>query len=274
MPTPILNWHPDREDRSALRAFCARSQSAARAFRSVEVPDNLTRDWLRVENQGAIGSCQGHGLSSLGEVLHFNATGGEVVQLSRLHAYIGTQRIDQQSGVSGVVVGQDTGSTIKGGLDYALKGYTLESDCPYRGDSYPSLTRCREILAIPQDARFAVQSGFAVESHEHGLQCLAGGLVITIGTIWGFEIQSDWVARRWLPPQRGGGHARVVPEIRNRRLTEVNSWGERWGRNGRFSWEPAAFEAMLRHPWTVCLAVSRDAVPKPKRVDFTARFLS
>lgn len=266
-----LTWIPSREDRTRIAALCAPHQAAAKAFRSVEIPENLTRDWLRVESQDQIGSCQGHGLTTLGECLHFNASGGEVVQLSRLHAYLGTQLIDQHERVPGVAVGSDTGSTIAGGLDYAKRGFALETACPYRGDAYPSMAECRRILSIPVESRFAVQSGFAVESYQHALQCLAGGMVLTIGTIWPFKIAPGFVVQRWLPARDGGGHARVVCEIRSRRPTEINSWGRDWGINGRFSWTEAAFNAMLKHPDTVCLAVSGMAKPKPQRVDFVAR---
>lgn len=266
-------WDPTRERREEIAAFCAQHQAAAQAFKSVEIPENLTHDWIRVEDQQRIGSCQGHDLTSLGEILHYYNTGGEVVQLSRLHAYIGTQRIDEQAGTQGVYVGGDTGSTIGGGLQYALSGFVDETNCPYRGDAYPSINECRRILAIKQDPRFAVLSGFQVESYLHGLQCLAGGMVLTIGTIWDFLIDPDWIVRQWAPPQRGQGHARVIAEIRNRRLTEINSYSKNWGKNGRFSWEESAFNAMLRHPWTVCLAVTGQAKPKPRRVDFAARLL-
>ena len=269
-----LSWDPSRERRDQIAAFCSRHQAAAQAFKSVEIPENLTRDWLRVEDQERIGSCQGHDITTLGEVLHFNATGGEVVQLSRLHAYIGTQQIDQAAGVQGVRVGQDTGSTIAGGLEYAKRGFVLESNCPYNGQAYPNGSECRRILSIDQDGQFRVLSGFVVESYLHGLQSVAGGMVLTIGTIWPFAIGSDFVVRTWQPSANGGGHARVIPEIRNRRLAEINSWGADWGIHGRFCWEEAAFNAMLAHPWTVCLAVTGQAIPKPRRVDFAARLLS
>lgn len=259
-----LTWLTEREDRQKLATFCAHHQTAARAFKSVEIPENLTRDWLRVEAQGQLGSCQGNGLTTSAEVLYQVATGGEVVQLSRLKAYIDTQQVDN-------LLGADNGSTISGGLAVATtQGFALETACPY-SEVYPDKSRRQQILAIPGEDRFRIKSGFRVESHEHGLQCLAGGMTITIGTIWPFEIASGWIVQRWSPDSRGGGHARSVCEIRNRRLTEVNSWGANWGRNGRFSWDPSAFDAMLRHPDTVCLALCDLAVPRPRRVDFAAR---
>lgn len=267
MNTRATGWIPDREDRHWLLAFCAQHQQHAAAFKSVEIPENVTHDWLTVENQQSIGSCQGHDITTGAEVLHYLAT-GEQVQLSRLHAYIGTQSIDQKNGVPGVYVGADAGSTIRGGLEYGLRGFSLESGCPYRGDRYPNHDECQRILSVKQDIRFAIKSGFQVESYQHALQCVAGGMVLTIGTIWSFQIDPDWIVRQW-SPVGPGGHARSICEIRNRRLTEVNSWGRSWGLQGRFCWEEAAFNAALKHPWTVCLALTRDLKPKPKKIDFT-----
>jgi len=260
-------WIPDREDRQRIANFCARHQSAAQAFRNVEIPENLTHDWLRVEDQQRIGSCQGHDLTTGAEVLHFYKT-GQVIHLSRLHAYLGTQQVDERNGVSQVYVGADTGSTIAGGLEYGLLGFVNEEHCPYRGDKYPHQEECRRILSIPQEAQYRLRSGFAVTDYQHALQCVAGGMVLTIGTVWPFACDADWVARTWSPRGRGG-HARAICEIRNRRLCEINSHGQDWGQQGRFCWEESAFNAALKHPWTVCLALTGEARPQPRRIDFT-----
>lgn len=256
-----LTWHPDRENRDSLRNFCEMHQQSSIAFRSVTVPEELTYDWITVEDQGQLGSCQGHAITTCAEVLYYTGTGGEIVQLSRRKAYIDTQEIDG-------LLGADNGSTIDGGRELATrKGFSLEIVCPYQ-DVYPSKAERDRILAIPREPRFLIKSGILVESYDHCLQLIAGGMVISIGTAWGFTIDEDWVVRRWNPPTNAGGHARYLGEIRNRRPTEINSWGRRWGRNGRFSWERQPFEAMLRDPRSVVIALSDLATPKPKRVDF------
>lgn len=253
-----LNWNPQAENREAIRAFCAPFAPCSASFADVEIPQNLFYDWLRTEDQERIGSCQGHGITSCAEVSWHAGTNGEVVQLSRLHAYIGTQRIDRITG--------DNGSTISGGIEYAKRGFVDELILPYRGDRYPSQSVIDQILAIPQDAQFAIRSGIQVTSWRHARQLIAGRMPISIGTIWGFSIPSDGVVRSWNPPVSGGGHARFLGEIRDGLPCERGSWGKNLE---RISWTESAFNAMLRHPYTVCIALSGLAHPVARRVDFT-----
>lgn len=254
----VLNWNPQAEDRNAIDAFCAPFAMCSASFADVVIPKNLKRDWLRTENQGNIGSCQGHSLTSAAEVLYWVGSGGDVVQLSRLHAYLGTQKID---GIRG-----DNGSTIAGGLEYAKSGFVNEVDQPYRGDSYPTPGEVARILAIPQDQQYAIKSGIKVESYQHGKRLVAGGMAISIGSIWPFEIGNDGIVRRWAPMSGGGGHARVICEITDTLLTERGSWGSQLE---HIYWTENAFNGMLGHPYTVCLALSELANPVARNIDFT-----
>jgi hypothetical protein len=71
------------------------------------------RQFMKVENQGSVGSCQGHSISSCVEWCYAIATGGEKLQLSRAYGYYETQRLD---GITG-----DRGSTIEGGVKLATQ---------------------------------------------------------------------------------------------------------------------------------------------------------
>ena len=254
-----LAWFPSRERYDQLKSFCAQHQHAAQAFKSVEVPRNLRYDWLRVEDQGQQGACQGHSLTTDIEVIYFRAT-GQVIQLARRWAYYKTQEIDG-------LLGRDCGSTIDGGLQLATRtGPPIETVCPYV-DQYPDRSTLSKILAIPGDSRFQIRSGFRVESHAHALQCVAGGMAIHVGIAWSPQFDSNYVIRGWNPGDQGG-HAIAHCEITDGRLTAVNSWGQQWGRQGRFSWEPAAFDAALRDSRTVAIALSDLATPAPRSINF------
>src|SRR5262245_33966357 len=81
------------------------------AGRYAAPPEIDPRPWHRIENQGSMGSCQGHALSSVCEFAYHIAT-SEVIQFSPLFAYYATQQIDG-------LLGRDVGSTISGGMECA-----------------------------------------------------------------------------------------------------------------------------------------------------------
>ena len=255
-----LAWFPERENYARLKALCAQHQHAAQAFKTVEVPHNLRYDWLRIEDQGQMGACQGHDITTCQEVIYHRAT-GNVVQLSRKWAYLHTQKRDG-------LVGSACGSTIDGGKDLALQeGGVFETTLPY-SDVYPHGSELQRILSIPGDKQFCIRSGFRVESAQHAKQCLAGGMAISMGILWPPQFDSNYVIRQWT---RGamGGHAIAHCEITDGMLTGDNSWGVTWGRRGRFFWTDSAFNACLADPSTVCIALSDLATPTPREIDFT-----
>lgn len=255
-----LAWFPERERYDNLRQFCATHQHAAQAFKTVEVPKNLRYDWLRIEDQGQMGACQGHDITTCQEVIYYRAT-GKIIQLSRKWAYLHTQKRDG-------LVGSDCGSTIDGGKDLAIEeGGTLETTLPY-SDVYPRGSELQRILSIPGDQQFCIRSGFRVESAQHAKQCLAGGMAITMGICWPPQFDSHFVIRRWTRGSQGG-HAIAHCEITDGMLTGDNSWGTNWGRSGRFFWDDTAFDACLQDPSTVCIALSNLATPTPRKLDFT-----
>lgn len=255
-----LAWFPERENYARLKAFCAQHQHAAQAFKTVEVPHNLRYDWLRIEDQGQMGACQGHDITTCQEVIYHRAT-GNVVQLSRKWAYLHTQKRDG-------LVGSDCGSTIDGGKDLALQeGGVFETTLPY-SDVYPHGSELQRILSIPGDKQFCIRSGFRVESAQHAKQCLAGGMAITMGITWSPQFDSGFVIRNWTRGSQGG-HAIAHCEITNGMLTGDNSWGRGWGVDGRFFWTDSAFNACIADPQTVCLALSDLATPTPRKINFT-----
>jgi len=260
-PSPIIRptgWHQPAENYMQLKQFCDKSWQDDLAFRLVGIPANLRREWITVEDQGQLGSCQGHALTTCVEVLYQLAT-GEIVQLSEIHAYLATQLEDQ-------LLGRDVGSTIWGGVATAKAGLITESAAPYP-TAYPSLAEAQRIANLPRNPRFAIRSGIAVTSAAHAKQCIAGGMALEMGILWEPPIDSDCVIRRWAPGNQGG-HAIASVEIYDRRLACINSWSLRWGRQGRFFWEDSAFDAMLRDSRNVVVALSDLARPTPRRIDF------
>ena len=253
-------WAIEHEDRPFLARFAAKS--FPKAFRSVEIKQNLRYPWLKAISQGQLGSCQGQAISRAVQVLYFIAT-GKVLEFSALWAYLRTQQEDG-------LLGSDQGSTISGGVKVAqMIGMLLAQVVPYVA-KYPSGDRLQQILSPEHDSEaseFRVRSGVPIASYDDALQWLSGGGVISIGTVWPFRIGPGWIVDRW-EPQGRGGHAHLIAEITNGLLTDLNSHGIQFGDEGRFYWSRSAFESMLLHPASVVLGLSDMAKPAPRKLDF------
>ncbi len=221
------------------------------------------RPWHRIENQGSMGSCQGHALSSVCELAYHIAL-GEVIQFSPLFAYYATQKID------GLL-----GSTIAGGLECAQQF----GACPLDVMPYPQPVRYTG--RIPE-AAFSAASVFRIRSHAMCrnyadvfafLSSGQGG--VEIGIRWGAAMMPDGegVIEQYRPG--GGGHAvcflgysrRVDPQGRNY-LWLANSWSEEWGDRGWAEVAPHAVDQMARHADTVMIGLSDLSTPTPRKVDW------
>lgn len=245
------------------------------------VGDNFTappeidyESWLRIENQSSMGSCRGHSLSSGVEVCGYIATGGRVMQTSRLHAYIGAQSTDGLYG--------DRGSTMIGGVKFAKDhGLCPEADLPYPNPvRYPSWAKSRssraKVLAElePKGNPYRIGYWTRIRTYDEWFAFLASGQgFVDIGIRWGVSVGSDGVATRWRPGR--GGHAVGVGEYASQKDSRGrhypwlrNSWGTRWGMRGRCKLPPSMFEDMLSHPYTVCVGYSEMPEAKPRDINW------
>lgn len=120
----IHGWYSNLEDWDYLDSLPDGSECVAMMGDYPELAFD-PRQLLKVENQGGVGSCAGHSLTTNIEYIYALATGGQSIQLSRAMAYYETQRID---GIRG-----DNGSTISGGVKLAKSiGVCREELWPYR----------------------------------------------------------------------------------------------------------------------------------------------
>jgi hypothetical protein len=126
MAETINTWRYDLEDFDLLNAMSEAdviSKSACADYAKSDVPPEIDyRAWLRIEDQLPIGSCQGNSLATSGEIVIYLET-GEILQLTRMGAYIWTQELD---GING-----DEGSTVRNGLNVITKGLCLEKFWTY-----------------------------------------------------------------------------------------------------------------------------------------------
>lgn len=246
------SYNYEREDRKFYRSLPVLPMQSD-AWRTFSRPAEVVIDWHRNEDQLQIGSCQGNGLSSVLERCAFVI--GKKVQLSRIFAYLATQKIDG-------LLGSDNGSTISGGAKLALEtGCPLESITGYPR-TYPGRAERNQILseanykaAAPYKALSAWQ---CTRDHEETLNFIGGGGGISFGIRYGnATIPSDRVIRRFVPGR--GGHAMcILGYTRDGDLRAVNSHGD-----GMYLITPNAWQQMLADSWTTAIGLMGSKEPVP-----------
>lgn len=230
-------------------------------------PEIDPRPWHRIENQGPMGSCQGHALSSVCEMAYHIAT-NEVIQFSPLFAYYATQKIDG-------ILGRDAGSTISGGLQCARQ----YGACPLDVMPYPQPVRYTGRIppeAFEAAAPFRIRSHAICRSYDDVFAFLASGQGgVEIGIRWGAAMtpNNDGVVEQFRPGS--GGHAVCFlgysrrEDVRGRKyLWLANSWSEAWGDRGWAEVAPRAVDQMAQHPETVMIGMSDLSTPMPRKIDW------
>lgn len=232
-----------------------------------------TDGWLKVENQGSIGSCQGQSLTENGEYCYAVATGG-VLQFSRMFAYLISQMFDG--------IRSDRGSTLSGGTKAARDvGFCLEKDAPYPS-RYPGWGWVTDAMK-EQAKKYRLQTHTRIRSADETKKYIASGIgIVQIGIRWGRAMNPDssgCIRRFYIG---GGGHAVVfcgyVPDgdigqrsSRGYWLLLKNSWSERWGKRGYCYVDPSAVDQMIASSGSVFIGRSDMDTPSPRPVpvDFT-----
>ena len=229
-------------------------------FSSFRAPEEIDpRPWHRIEDQGQMGSCQGHALSSVCEMSYHIAT-GEVIQFSRMFAYLTSQERDN-------CLGRDVGSTLTGGRKAAMEyGSCPEEVFPYPGRYSHNIPTKAYGAAKP----FKIQSSAICRSYDDVFKFLASGQGgVEIGIMWPEQLNpdSEGILRRY-EPQRGreGGHAVCFLGYRSDgMLWMANSWGvSRWSADGWALVPPEIVDRMARYPDNVMIGLSDLTVDERK----------
>lgn len=216
-------------------------------------PEIDHRGWLNVENQGPIGSCVGNALASVLECCNYIATAGGVVQLSRMFAYLESQK------ASGYF-GSDNGATIDGAALAASRvGICLEATMPYPNP-------VRYVTTIPQAATVEaaghrLKTHAVMRSYADVFNFLGSGVgAVEIGINWtqGLAQCSGVAETNNIGGRSLGGHALALVGYSKRQDSSgrqyiwlVNSHGRQWGNQGWAEIAPNVIDYWLRNGETM-----------------------
>ena len=220
------------------------------------------RTVLHVEQQGNVGACQGHSISSCLEWCYIIETGDVNLQLSRAMGYYESQRLD---GITG-----DNGSTISAGVKLATNtGICEESLWPYVG-KYRN-TRPNNWSEITTNAaKYKIGQSRKLTTYDGVRTFLGSGQgAVHIGIGWGSGMNAS-VLERFSPGS--GGHSVGLYSLSDRvdgqgqpYIWMMNSWGSSWGNKGWAEWSPYAISQMLQHRFSVFIGVSDMPAVKPRK---------
>lgn len=252
----------------------------------VREDEMFTKSWMRVENQGGVGACQGYGLIHCVEYLYAVLT-GQIVQLSPMYAYLLSQFFD---GIRG-----DRGSTLSGGTKALMQmKLCLLSEYP-RERSYPS----NGYKDIPQSAIDAAKAGpfqtvRTVRFRDAGesrafIGSMAG--IIQTGTAWPEQMARvpRHGAIQGIGGRNFGGHSynicgykpidelssetrAALPRTRGTSVHIVtNSHSRSWAADGWAYLTDELFNALNTKDLLLGRTDMGDIKPRPSRRDFTTR---
>jgi C1A family cysteine protease len=215
-----------------------------------DIPDRIDADWIRIEQQGRLSSCVGHGLTSAAESV-IRANYGQTDQLSRMFAYLVSQR---ESGITG-----DRGATIMGAVSAAKTiGFLLETEYPYHPASYrdsPPIT-----AVMRRNASHRVMSNHYRVQEDPMDACvhIAKNRGILLGIPWKESFAQERDERiTHISGRVRGGHAicAISYQIENGEpwVQITNSHGSQWAKAGQSYVSPNVWSWMVRNGTVVAL---------------------
>jgi len=259
------SWNRDAENYSQLASTATPILYSALSIDAV--PEFTDRaKWIKVEDQKNMGSCAGQAITTCVELSRVLA-GGDLVQLSRMNAYIKAQDRDNISG--------DRGSTISGNVTEAMQvGYCLESVWPY-----PNSYSTRVPAGYADATKYRIVGHSPCRSYDDCVKHigLTGG-AIDIGITWSNSLDRTVSNNRGLvsswPGGSGGGHSVDLVDLcvedfdgsplpgDEPWLKLANSWSASWGRNGYCLLSPSAVDSMINERGNVVEGIFGCASPE------------
>lgn len=233
-----LGWRPDLEDSAFLAWATAPVFSIPSNFQAA--PALSFRGILKVENQGDMNSCTGHGGSTGFESLIYQLNGG-FIQMSRMYCYLTGQRM---SGIRG-----DNGATITGCVKGMVNGLCTEDVFPY-----PSrYSNFIPTSAVQQAKSHTILGHQKLYNYEEMWQWVSTGKgPIIVGFPWYDRVAGSKgiIDESSLAGSNPGGHCICIAGYTGesaygaKMLDSINSHGRSSGDNGHFQWTNKALNKM------------------------------
>lgn len=241
----FFDYDYDREDHDFVEGLPSVPMKSA-AWEAFSRPAEVLIDWHRTENQGPIGSCQGHSLSSCLERLA--QVRGKTIQLSEIFGYLATQKIDG-------LLGSDKGSTISGGCKVAMRYGCPPEELTGYPRSYPGRSDRERILSDKNYKAAEPYKSLSLwqcpRNHEETLDFLGGGGAINFGVAWGGGvIPRDRIVREYRGGGRGGHAMCVLGDKKDGMLRAANSHGD-----GEYFITEKAWDQMLAYRRTTAIGI-------------------
>lgn len=228
---------------------------------SVEGDESYVANGIGVHN------CAGHARSTVMEYINWIDTRGQVIQLSRMYAYLTAQ---MESGISG-----DQGATISGAMQAAKRrGCCLETTFPYPGRYTPTIPQAAHAEA--KDHK--LKNHAVLRDYSQCFNFLASGVGgIEIGIPWTSTLANN---RTGVIESAGGqtygGHALAIIGYTKRKdrqgrqyLLMFNSHGRQWAANGVAEIAPTLFDRWGQDRYSEMIGASDLEEFAPRKIDWT-----
>ena len=169
---PAFGWRQKQEDYCHLHL----TKTTFRTSPHLRAPGRLDpRSWLNIRSSSSMLSSCGDALATCLEMIHWLKTGGEIVRLSRIFAYVISQKMDGLNG-------RDVGATVAGSVKASkVFGVCRERMMRTRSRYSDGFT----VAARVDAAAYRAVSHSLLGSYDEVFQYLAKGLgAVLLATTW------------------------------------------------------------------------------------------